>query len=118
VHNYNDAIELYVWKIKQIAKENGDGFTIILPLVQKAQNGIVAAYSATQDSFDDEGLRKVIKHAFTHDRVVGGWFNKDDKNYYYDSCRIFHDRIQAIEFGRQNNQISIYDIDNNEVIYL
>lgn len=104
--------------IKSIAKANPNGFTVELPTLKKVNQGIVVAYLETQNCFDDEGLEKVLKHAEENGKVVGGWLNEEDNKYYFDSCKVFTDKNEAIEFGKQNEQIAIFDITNLELIKL
>lgn len=105
-------------KIKEIAKSNPEGFTIRLPKLEEVTAGIVVAYLETQNCFDDEGLKKVVQHAEQHDNVMGGWLNEENNRYYFDSCKVFTDRIEAIRFGKENQQIAIFDLDNLEIIKL
>lgn len=81
-------------------------------------SGISAAYAETQNCFGAEGLKKVIKHAKEHNGTVGGWFNEEDGQFYFDSVKIFTDRDEAIEFGKRNEQIAIFDIGELELIKL
>ena len=104
--------------IEKIAKKNPEGFTVELPTLKEVKSGIVVAYLETQDSFDNEGLQKVIQHAQSHSKTLGGWFNEDNGKYYYDSCKVFSDRDEAIKFGIENKQIAIFDITNCELIKL
>ena len=104
--------------IKEIAKQNPEGFTVELTTLKRVNQGIVVAYLETQNSFDDEGLENVLQHTMTNDKVVGGWLNEENGKYYFDSCKVFSDRNKAIEFGKQNQQIAIFDITNLELIKL
>lgn len=104
--------------IKEIAKKNPDGFTVELTTFKKVTHGISVAYLETQNSFDDEGLEKVINHAKKHDNTVGGWLNEDNNKFYYDSIKIFNNLEKAIEFGSENQQIAIFDITNLKLIKL
>lgn len=104
--------------IKRIAQENPEGFTVELPSLKWVSKGYVSAYKETQDSFGDEGLRKVLIHAESHDKVVGGWLNEENGLYYFDSDKVFKDRDEAIKFGKENEQIAIFDLNNLEVIKL
>ena len=104
--------------IQRIAAQNPEGFTVELTTLKKVDQGIVVSYLETQNSFDDEGLENVINHALSHERVVGGWLNEDNSKYYFDSCKVFTDRGKAIEFGKENQQIAIFDIDKLELIKL
>jgi len=96
--------------IKKIAAENPDGFTVKIPSLEFQISGYFAAYSETQDCFGDEGLRKALEHALAHDNFVGGWLNKQNKQFYFDSSKIFETKEEAIEFGRKHKQIAIYDL--------
>ena len=41
---------------------------------------------------------------------IGVWFNKNDNFYYYDLNQYFKDLDSAIVYGKQQKQISIWDI--------
>lgn len=104
--------------IKEVAKKNPYGFTVELPTIKEVKRGYVVAYLETQNSFDDDGLEKVIKHALNHSKTVGGWLNEENGKYYFDSCQIFTDRDEAIRFGIENKQIAIFNIEDLETIKL
>ncbi|MDO4706949.1 MAG: hypothetical protein Q4A61_00815 [Porphyromonadaceae bacterium] len=80
--------------------------------------GICVAYEATQSSHDRESLTRVINHAQSHEGIVGGWLNKVNGRYYFDSVRVFpeHQVAEAIAFAKENNQISIYDLKTGNYI--
>lgn len=105
-------------KIEKIAKSNPEGFTINLKTFEDVTSGYIVAYNETQNSFGKAGLKKVINHAKNHDNVVGGWLDTETNLYYFDSCKVFSDRNKAIEFGKQNKQIAIFNIDKLETIRL
>lgn len=100
------------------AQTNKDGFTLNLKTFRPVTAGIVASYSATQNSFSENDLQSVIYHALTHDGIVGGWYNSKDGKYYFDSNKVFKysELTEAIEFGIANKQCAIFDIDNLEEI--
>lgn len=104
--------------IKEIAEKNPDGFTVELTTLKKVTKGISVAYLETQNCFDDEGLKKVLLHAKKNGNVVGGWLNEENRKFYYDSVRIFTNRDEAIRFGKENEQIAIFDITNLKLIKL
>jgi fructokinase len=105
-------------EILEIAKCNPEGFTIKLPSLESVESGIVAAYLETQDNFGDAGLMKVVEHAMSHDQTIGGWFNEDNEKFYFDSVKVFQSLDEAIAFGRENQQIAIYDLTNRTLIKL
>lgn len=104
--------------ILEVAKKNPDGFTVDLTTLKKVTRGISVAYLETQDSFGEEGLRKVLKHALEHEKKVGGWLNEENGEFYFDSIRIFTDPDEAIRFGRENQQIAIFDLGHLRLIKL
>jgi fructokinase len=102
--------------IREVAKQNPDGFTVDLTTLTKVTGGISVAYLETQNSFGDEGLKRVIAHALEHEKKVGGWLEAGD--FYYDSVAIFTDLDVAKRFGRENNQIAIFDLTHRKLIKL
>jgi hypothetical protein len=104
--------------ILAIAKRNQEGFTISLPTLNTVKDGIVAAYEATQDSFSKDDLENVIAHAMQHEKIIGGWYDVELAQFQFDSCKVFNNLQEAIEFGRANKQRAIYDLDNVKEIRL
>lgn len=104
-----------IQKILKIADQNPDGFTVTTELV-KVTTGFVVSNFETQNSFGIEGLKKVIEFAFKNNSCIGGW--KEENLFYFDSSKVFTSKGEAIQEGLRNKQIAIYDLDNNEVIYL
>lgn len=94
--------------IEEIAEQNPGGFTVDLTTLKKVTKGISVAYLETQNSFGDEGLKRVLEHAEKHEKTVGGWLNEEDGYFYYDSVKIYLDREEAIRAGRgeQTDRIS------------
>lgn len=105
-------------KLIEIAEANPDGFTVRLPELSRVTKGYVSAYLETQNCFNIEGLKKALEHALKHDNVVGGWLNEENQRFYFDSCKVMYDETEAIEFGKQNQQIAIFDLTNLRVIEL
>ena len=88
--------------IVKIAEMNPRGFTVDLTTLKKVTCGNSVAYLETQDSFGDEGLRRVLNHALVHEKKVGAWFDDESGSFYYDSVRIFTNLDEAKKFGRKN----------------
>lgn len=107
----NIALVEKIWKH---AENNPHGFTLDLEAMEPVKFGISVAYLETQDSFDKQGLEKVIAHALKHHKVIGGWLNEDNELYYFDSVRIFknNELDEAIEFAKQNRQLALFDLTN------
>ena len=104
--------------ILAIAKQNPDGFTVDLTTLKKVTKGISVAYLETQDSFGEEGLKRVLNHAEMHEKKVGGWLNEENQEFYFDSVRVFTNLEEAKRFGRENKQIAIFDISHMRLIKL
>ncbi|MGG7665163.1 hypothetical protein [Dyadobacter sp. BHUBP1] len=109
-------MEALIRRIKEIAAENELGFTIRLPNCEFVTSGYVVAMLDTQNSFGDEGLRRVIEMASDTTGIMGGW--NDDGLFYWDAVYIIHNRERAIELGKANEQIAIYHIENDDVILI
>ncbi len=109
-----------VFEILKVAKANQAGFTIEVETLKHVTEGIVVAYLETQNSFETEGLKRCLSHALKHDGYLGGWLNEDNGKFYFDSVKIFPvtQLKEAIEFGRKNKQISIFDLTNLREIRL
>ena len=101
-------------RVWEYAKNNPDGFTLNIETMKAIKFGISVAYKETQGSFGKESLEKVIKHALENYKTMGGWPNEENGNYYFDSIKIFKNSElpQAIEFGKENDQIAIFDLTN------
>jgi fructokinase len=111
-------MEHFTEAIKKMAEENPLGFTVSLPTLKRLTGGISVAYLETQNSFGDEGLKRVLKHALDNEKTVGGWKNFEDEQFYYDSVRIFTDLEQAKRFAIENRQLAIFDLTNLKLIWL
>ena len=96
---------------KQTAMQNPDGFTLNINNGELITSGYAVAYKETQNSFGMDGLRNAIKHANEHDAIIGGWLNTDNNQYYYDSIKIIENESDAIEFGKEQEQIAIFNLD-------
>ena len=111
-------MEHLISAILEIANANPEGFTVDLTTLKKVTKGISVAYFDTQDSFGEEGLKRVLNHALAHEKKVGGWLNEENDQFYFDSIRIFTDLEEAKRFGRENKQIAIFDLKELRLIKL
>ena len=90
--------------------------------IEEKQEEIKEKNEQQQDNADDKkgGLAKVIAYVSKHPEInaVGGWFNKDNNQYYFDATIIVDDLSAAVALGRANNQIAIFNLDTLEEIRL
>lgn len=88
-----------------------DGFTLDLNTLTQPKEGLMVSYAATQNSFDKKSIPAVLKHARSHNNLVGGWRDPATGKYYFDSTRCFpQDSLAAaLAFARENGQSTVYD---------
>lgn len=103
-----------------IASNNKEGFTVNAATLRPVKTGYAVAVADTQNSFGLEGLGNVVKYVAAHPEVnaFGGWYNKDNKKFYFDATVIVEDLAAAKELGRVNKQIAIFDLANLQEITL
>lgn len=103
-----------------IAANNKDGYTVDATTLQPIQKGYAVAVAATQNSFGPDGLARVIEYARTHKEVnaFGGWYNAENGLYYYDAVVITDSLADALELGKSNAQIAIFDLQKMKEIRL
>lgn len=109
-------MEKILKRVAELKKNNCTGFTLNIETLTAPTSGYSVAYEETQDSFGLEGLKDCIRHAETHAGYIGGWFYEG--KFYYDSVRIFEDKEEALKFGKDNHQIGIYNINEQETILI
>ena len=118
---------LVISSVAAIAALNPEGFTVNAANLQPVTTGYAVALKRTQNSFGAEGLAKVANvieelqdscNLNGRTLAFGGWYDTESRLYYYDATVIFQDREEAIEAGRANEQIAIFDLANLEEIRL
>ena len=89
---------------------NPDGFTLDINGMRQPTQGLMVSYKETQNSFGIKDIRKVIKHARKHQNLVGGWYESEKGDYYFDSDRCFPEDslAAALAFARDNGQLAVY----------
>ena len=105
-------------RVWEYSLNNPQGFTLDLETFESVKFGICVAYKETQNSHDKESLEKVIHHATTHNKILGGWLNIENNKFYFDSVRIFKNLEQALEFAKEQEQLAIFDLTNLKEINL
>ena len=112
---------LVIAKVAAIAALNPSGFTVDAATLQPVTAGYAVAMKQTQNSFGTEGLAKVANtieelqaSGNLNGRILafGGWYDSESGLFYYDATVIYQDREKAIEAGRANEQIAIFDLSN------
>ena len=118
---------LVLSSVAAIAAINPDGFTVNAATLQPVTAGYAVAMKQTQNNFGTEGLAKVANvieelqaSGNLNGRILafGGWYDSESGLFYYDATVIYQDREKAIEAGRANEQIAIFDLANLEEIRL
>lgn len=103
-----------------IAITNKNGYTVNAATLQPVKSGYAVAVADTQNSFGLQGLANVIKYVEEHPEInaFGGWYNSKNNMFYFDATVIVDDLAAAIELGRINKQLAIYDLTNGVPIDL
>jgi len=106
--------------IAAIAAANPAGFTVNAQTFEPITSGYAVAVLDTQNSFNAEGAARVMEYVNNHQEVnaVGGWYNSENGRFYYDATIVVNDLATAIELGKANQQIAIFDLNNLEEIRL
>jgi len=116
--NVNDAIEA--------SRSPDSGFTLTIglnPDVQIApdKGRFIVAYGAyeqrwatplTQDALLDYRTTHLDLLRSDSSLRIGGWNNPDDNQIYLDVSRLFDTHDEAMQFGREQGQLSIFDRQN------
>lgn len=106
--------------LQAVATMNPEGFTVNKETFEPITAGYSVAVKETQNSFGNHGAAKVVSYASKHNEItaLGGWYNSEDGQYYYDAVIICDSLEEAIKLGRENGQIAIFDLNNMEEIRL
>ena len=101
--------------LANIAIANKEGYTVNAATLQPVKTGYAVAVADTQNSFGLEGLANVVKYVEEHPEInaFGGWYNSENGKFYFDATIIVGDLDQALELGRVNKQIAIFDLKNS-----
>lgn len=101
--------------LANIAIANKEGYTVHAATLQPVKTGYAVAVADTQNSFGLEGLVNVVKYVEEHPEInaFGGWYNSENGKFYFDATIIVDDLNQALELGRVNKQIAIFDLKNS-----
>lgn len=107
-------------RVWEYSLNNPEGFTLSLETLKPVTHGICVAYLETQNSHSLESLERVIQHALEHDKIVGGWYNRRQKLYYFDSVRVFDESEieEAKEFAKANKQLAVFNLTKQEEIII
>lgn len=107
--------------VSAIAAANPAGFTYDLVNGSFPSSGYVIALQETQNSFGPAGLQKcldLITSGKTKATCIGGWLDTESGLYYYDASIIVDDLDIAIQLGKANNQLAIFNLNTYEEIRL
>ena len=106
--------------LQAIASANPDGFTIDKNTMEPITSGFSVAVAQTQNSFNEAGAKRVVKYAKEHEEInaVGGWYNTENSKFYYDAVIVCNTLEEAVNLGRANSQIAIFNLNTLEEIRL
>ena len=106
--------------LQAIASANQAGFTYDAKTLQPIKKGFAVAIAETQNSFGANGAKKVIQTANKRKDInaFGGWYNTENKKYYFYAVIVCDNLQTAIEIGKANKQIAVFDLENLQEIRL
>lgn len=100
-----------------VAATHPEGFTWNINNGKLQTSGVAVARKETQNSFGAEGLENVVKFALANGvPCIGGWRDGATGLYYFDATEICATRDEAIQRGRENEQLAVFDISESEEI--
>ena len=66
-----------------------------------------------------ESVKRVDRTSMlVEDYSFGLWLNDDDENIYIDIVKTYRSEKEALEVGRKNLELSIYDLEDQKVIWI
>ena len=97
-------------KVWAFSQNHPDGFTLDIRTMAEQTEGIAVSYAETNNSHSRQQLNKVVSHALAHDGIVGGWLNRENGLYYFDSTKLFPETSlkEAFRFGKENGQSTVF----------
>ena len=109
--------------IKRIIENGGATLTSELKKAELV-NGFMVSLEGTESQVKGEDYQAIIKAIEEKQEIIkdnknlfiGLWL--DDGIMYVDISININDKIDALEFGKKNKQLAIYDLENNDSIYL
>lgn len=113
--------------IKEYIKEN-KGITLDINTMKNTtiKNGYsvsLAGYETKEKSIDKtmeivKDYIKAVKNLNKNNLFVGVWYDEKTQYYYIDISMIINKRREAERIAKDNKQLAIYDLKNNDSIYL
>lgn len=113
--------------IKEYIKEN-KGITLDINTMKNTtiKNGYsvsLAGYETKEKSIDKtmkilKDYIKVVRDLKKNNLFVGVWYDEKTSYYYIDISMIINKRREAERIAKDNKQLAIYDLKNNDSIYL
>lgn len=107
-------------KLQQVALKNENGFTVDKETLEPIKDGFSVAVKETQNSFGYKGLIKAFFVGINTPIVTafGGWYNKDNRKFYFDAVVVFKQFNKALQFAKDNEQIALFDLKKGKEIKL
>lgn len=113
--------------IKEYIKEN-KGITLDIntmknTTINTGYSVSLAGYETKEKSIDKtmeivKDYIKAVKNLNKNNLFVGVWYDEKTQYYYIDISMIISKRREAEKIAKENKQLAIYDLKNNDSIYL
>ena len=116
-----ETLEILCKRVQDIANLNKDGFSLNREL-KPITKGFISASKVTQNSFGEQGLKTCLAVLFGQSIEIfdgiGGWYNEENKKFYFDCIKVFNTLEECVKYGRENQQLAIFDANEGKVIDL
>ena len=106
----NKGITLDINTMKNTAKKSG--FSVSLAGYETKEKNIDKTIEVLKEYI------KVVKNLKKNNLFVGVWYDEKTQYYYIDISMIINKRREAERIAKDNKQLAIYDLKNNDSIYL
>jgi hypothetical protein len=117
-----ENIKNYVLKHKGISIQNLNDDNFTLPNYRTGYFVSLNAYEYQTSEFSYESFNEfILKHESllkTIPLLIGVWYYKKKKTYFYDLSMYISNKDSAIRMGIKNNQTSIFEIETGNSIIL
>ena len=103
-------------KIREIRIEFPDGTVFGIGKLELIDSGWVVKTKIGQNLIGEDGMIEAFKIASETTQTIAGW--KDGETEFWDVVEIFEDEEEATQAGKENGQMSIYQIDTGTLKWI
>lgn len=110
-----DEDKIFV-RLVEVSTEFPNGFTIKIPGIEYITKGWVVKQKGFESLYGRDGMEKAFKQALETTCEIEGW--KDEDDMFFDVVEIFENEEDATKAGKENGQMTIYQIETGRLKWL